>query len=221
MFLAGHGKAKFRTRRRLAFVVQDYSISKSSRKCHVDGRALEPLETYYSVIVPKNDELDRIDIAAKNWKDPPEAAVGWWKCKMPAAGARKLKPAPTGVLLDTLSDLVERPGQESLAYFLSLLLVRRGTLIEEAQTVLAVGDPHAPEENHSKPTAPELTTHTNADDQEPSDNEDPTTEQTATEFWQLVCKADGRSWNVPVMDPSSDEMIAIEEQLNKLLFTEQ
>ncbi|GAB5405819.1 MAG: hypothetical protein Aurels2KO_40500 [Aureliella sp.] len=186
----------------------------------MDGRALEPLESYYSVIVPKEDELDRIDIAAKNWKEPPEAAVGWWKCKMPAAGARKLKAAPTGVLLDTLSDLVERPGQESLAYFLSLLLVRRGTLIEEEHTVLAVGDPNAVEESGRLSVASEepVDESTEAAD---SDGQEAAKQDAVTEYWQLVCKADGRSWNVPVTAPSGQEMVAIEEQLNKLLFTEQ
>ncbi len=124
---------------------------------------------------------------------------------MPAAGVRKLKPAPTGVLLDTLSDLVERPGQEPLAYFLSLLLVRRGTLVDETQTVLAVGDPNA----HTDTQEKELTV---SADLSPAE---------ATEYWQLVCKADGRGWNVPIVEPTGDEMIAIEEQLNHLLFTEQ
>lgn len=181
-------------------MVQDYTISKCTRKCHVDGHALESLETYYSVIVPKEDEIDRIDISAKNWKEPPEEAIGWWKCKMPAAGARKLKPAPTGVLLDTLSDLVERPGQESLAYFLSLILVRRGTLVEEQQAVLAVGNPDATDEPASA-----------------EESEDDSTES----LWLLVCKADGRQWNVPIAEPGGHEMFAVEEQLNKLLFTEQ
>lgn len=119
---------------------------------------------------------------------------------MPVAGARKLKPAPTGVLLDTLSDLVERPGQETLAYFLSLLLVRRGTLVEEQQAVLAVGNPDAEEQS--------------IDASEPVD-------VSAESLWLLVCKADGRQWNVPVAEPDGNEMFAIEEQLNNLLFTEQ
>jgi len=50
---------------------------------------------------------------------------------MPEASASKLRPAPNGVLLDTLSEFVERPGSEAIAYLLALLLVRRRVLYEE------------------------------------------------------------------------------------------
>jgi hypothetical protein len=50
---------------------------------------------------------------------------------MPDAVAKKLQPAPPGVLLDTLTDLLGRPGSESLAYLLALLLCRRRILVEE------------------------------------------------------------------------------------------
>ncbi|MEM7477018.1 MAG: hypothetical protein AAF483_18700 [Planctomycetota bacterium] len=111
--------------------MQDYSISKCTRKCAVAGRALEPGEDYVSAIMADGDEVKRIDIAAREWKGPGEETIGWWRAKMPAAQQRKLRPAPNGVLLDTLSELLERPDQEELAYFLALLLVRRRVLSEE------------------------------------------------------------------------------------------
>lgn len=112
-------------------MIQDYSISRCTRKCAISGRGLEPGENYYSVIVPQDDDLVRIDIAASQWTGPGEHAIGWWRSKMPVATAHRTRPAPNGVLLDTLSELLERPGKESLAYLLALLLVRRRVLQEE------------------------------------------------------------------------------------------
>lgn len=111
--------------------MQDYSIAKSTRRCAIGGHNLEPNESYFSVLIPQGDDVARIDIAARNWQGPAEGAIGWWQNKMPSAGTKKLRPAPNGVLLDTLSELLERSGKEELAYLLALLLVRRRVLHEE------------------------------------------------------------------------------------------
>ena len=71
-----------------------------------------------------------MDIASSEWDGPQDEIIGWWRSHMPAADSRKLKPAPTGVLLDTLADLVDRAGKEELAFLLALLLVRRRVLVE-------------------------------------------------------------------------------------------
>ncbi len=162
----------------------EYVISKCTRKCAVSGRALEPGEAFVSVLIPKGDEVARLDIAATNWTGPQPETIGWWRGKMPAAAAKKLRPAPNGVLMDTLSDLIERPGQEPLAYMLALLLTRRRILTEEECL--------------------------NA---EPADQ--PQT------VWRLVCPADGRQWHVPVAVPSPESLMALQEELNGLLFTEE
>ncbi len=170
-------------------MVQDYSINKCTRKCSLDDHALAPGEVYYSVILPKEDDLVRIDISAANWTEAPEESVGWWKCKMPPAGAKKLRPAPNGVLLDTLSELVERPGKEHLAYLLALLLVRRQVLSEEVNIL--------------------------------QDDESEDAESDVQECWPLVCKADGRQWNVLVSEPDASTLREVQEELNELIFTEQ
>ena len=109
----------------------DFSISRCTRRCANSGRMLEPGEWYYSVIIGDEEEITRKDIAAAEWKSPPENSIGWWKCRMPLAQAKKLRPAPNGVLLDTLSELINRPGKEMLAYLLALLLCRRRVLQDE------------------------------------------------------------------------------------------
>lgn len=110
----------------------DFSIGQCARKCATSGRPLEPGEWYFSVLIGNDDEVIRKDIAASEWKEPPPNAIGWWRSQMPTLQAKKLRPAPNGVLLDTLSELINRPGKESLAYLLALLLCRRRVLQDES-----------------------------------------------------------------------------------------
>lgn len=165
-------------------MANDYSISKCTRKCAISGRALEPGESYISVVIPRGDEVSRLDIAATEWKGPQPEVIGWWRNRMPEAAAKKLRPAPNGVLLDTLSELCERPEKVELAYLLALLLVRRRVLSEEQQIELDV-------------------------------NEEPAFQ------WKLVCAADGRQWNVPIVVPTSAGFESLQDELNGLLFTEE
>lgn len=109
----------------------DFTIGKCSRKCAVSGEALAPGEHFYSVVVGDGDAVVRKDISAAAWTGPPPHTVGWWRVRMPDASAKKLQPAPVGVLLDTLTRLLEQPGAEALAYLLALLLCRRRVLAED------------------------------------------------------------------------------------------
>jgi hypothetical protein len=109
----------------------DFTIGKCTRKCAVSGQPLAPGEHFYSVVVGEGDAVVRKDISTAAWTGPPPQTVGWWRVKMPDAAAKKLQPAPVGVLLDTLSKLLEQPGDDALAYMLALLLCRRRVLIDE------------------------------------------------------------------------------------------
>lgn len=134
--------------------------------------------------MPDGESVRRVDIAATEWKGPQDETIGWWKCRMPHAETVKLRPAPNGVLLDTLYELVARPGKEPLAYLLAVLLVRRKVLSED-DTLSNVAKEKNP------------------------DN------------WCLVCQADDRQWNVPIVMPTAENMDSIQEELNSLLFTEE
>jgi len=109
----------------------DFTIGKCTRKCAVSGQPLAPGELFFSVVIGEGDEVVRKDISAGAWTGPPPQTVGWWRVRMPDAAAKKLQPAPVGVLLDTLSKLLDQPGAESLAYMLALLLCRRRVLVDE------------------------------------------------------------------------------------------
>lgn len=149
------------------------------------------------MLVPKGDEVARVDVAASEWKEPSEDAIGFWRCQMPEAAAKKLRPAPNGLLLDTLSELLDHPEQESLAYLLALLLVRRRVLSEEEKLIW---------DDSEKDNA---------------NQEDASQEGEAVQFWSLTCAADGRQWNVPVSEPPLEQLLEVQQQLNDLLFTEE
>lgn len=92
----------------------DYKVGRCSRRCQQLQRPLRPGEWYYSVVSDDDDEgLTRIDIASEAWQGPPEGAVGWWKNRMPEAGARKLKPAPDVLLIDLLRQSDTQHHQET------------------------------------------------------------------------------------------------------------
>jgi hypothetical protein len=110
--------------------MQEYAIQRSSRKCYRNNRPLEPGERYISAIVQKGSELVRRDFGLDAWSGPDEETVGWWKTSIPSNKAAGKTLAPPRVLVDTLEALLETPGQESLAYLLALLLIRRRILTE-------------------------------------------------------------------------------------------
>lgn len=120
----------------------DYKVGRCTRRCQVQDRPLAPGEWYYSVVAEGDDEetLIRNDISAQAWQGPPEGTLGWWKSRMPEAGARKLKLAPDAVLVDLLRQSSEVIAVESeqaanpvaaprltgpLRYLLALMLLRR------------------------------------------------------------------------------------------------
>jgi hypothetical protein len=118
-------------------MLQEYPITRTSRRCHVGDRPLNPGERYYSALVMRGDAITRIDISAEHWRSPPENCVGWWRCRMPLDDSPKLRPAPAGVLLDSLTEIAKYPEQSRLAYLLALLLMRRKVLTEVTDSPLA------------------------------------------------------------------------------------
>ena len=122
--------------------MQEFSIQRSSRKCHKGDRALEAGERYYSVVLQRGSELVRQDFSNEHWTGPPEDAVGWWVSQMPAKRTGKLTLAPTLVLLDALEKLCEQPEDSELAYLLAVLLIRRRLLTEQASDQSEVDSSH-------------------------------------------------------------------------------
>lgn len=110
--------------------MQEYTIQRSTRKCHVVQRPFEPEERYFSAVLQQGGELIRRDYSQDQWHGPPPESIGWWVSRMPAKKTGKMTLAPTSVLLDTLEQLCESPDQRHLAYLLAILLMRRRILTE-------------------------------------------------------------------------------------------
>mgnify|MGYP001156498847 CR=1 FL=1 len=103
----------------------EYKVNRCSRRCCVEDRPLREGEVYYSVVIEDGEDFVRRDYSAQAWTEPPEGTVGWWKCRMPEAGARKLVLAPDAVLIDLLRQMADTPQQGPLRYLLALTLLRR------------------------------------------------------------------------------------------------
>ena len=103
----------------------DFDIQRCSRKCGKTDRELHPGETYYSVLLPGTDGLQRHDYSAEAWDGPPEEAVAWWKSQLPGLGTRRAHWAPNDVILEYFQLLDGDPTKSDVRYVLALLLVRR------------------------------------------------------------------------------------------------
>lgn len=69
--------------------------------------------------------MKRYDYAVESWPGPPEAAVGWWKARIPRRDAARKHWAPNDVMLDFWDRLADQTDKQDMRYVLTLLLIRR------------------------------------------------------------------------------------------------
>ena len=110
--------------------MQAYQVPKCSRRCSRTGRAIQPGETYYSVVIEHRGQLQRLDFSSEGWTGPPQEAIGWWKAQLPLPNRPRCDLPPEEALLKWLVQLGTQPQQAPLRYVLALLLVRRRVLRE-------------------------------------------------------------------------------------------
>lgn len=106
----------------------DYDVQRCTRQCAKTERALEPGETFYSVLSAAGASLVRYDYSVEAWSGPPDGSLGWWKSQMPLRDGRKVQWAPNDVMLHLLEELEAEPDRGDMRYVLALLLVRRRVL---------------------------------------------------------------------------------------------
>ncbi len=109
-------------------MLAEYKVNRCSRRCCVEDRPLRDGEWYYSVVIESGEDLIRREYAASAWTEPPEGTVGWWKCRMPESGQRKMVLAPDPVLVETLRQMEHDDQRKPLAFLLALTLLRRRIL---------------------------------------------------------------------------------------------
>lgn len=106
----------------------DFDVQRCSRRCAKTEREFQPGEEFYSVLMAEGSESVRRDYCAEAWEGPPEDAIGWWKCQMPEANAKKKHMAPNDVLLDYFQRLEGLPDKQDVRYVMALLMIRRRIL---------------------------------------------------------------------------------------------
>lgn len=111
----------------------DFNIRPVGRSCAQSGRAFQPGETCWSVLLEQDGRLIRQDYSTEAWQGPPPGAIGHWRCVIPGStDNNRLKLDPDS-LFDYFVQLDESPNvvQQQYRYVLSLLLLRKRRLILE------------------------------------------------------------------------------------------
>ena len=106
----------------------DFEVQKFTRRCASSDRDLSPGESFYSVLVPRDADVVRLDFAESAWDGPPEDAIGYWKSEVPDPKANRLQLAPREVLLQYFESMLDEPAKRDLVYVLALLMIRKRVL---------------------------------------------------------------------------------------------
>jgi hypothetical protein len=108
----------------------DYHFKPIGKICAATGQPLMPGERIYSVVVERNDELERLDFSPQGWSGPPEGTLGQWRCIVPAPETRPASVLDPTALLSYFEQLVEdgNPAHDRLRYVLALFLLQKRRL---------------------------------------------------------------------------------------------
>lgn len=105
----------------------DYQFKPLGKKCAGTGQDLVPGSVCISVLIPRGDELIRLDYSAAGWKGPPSNAVGHWKSIVPVPQPVSKRMLDGPALLAYFEQLTEEgdPTLEKLRFILALLLLQK------------------------------------------------------------------------------------------------
>jgi hypothetical protein len=108
----------------------DYQIQTNTRRCALSGRALEPGDRYFSVLLDTGGSLERRDYCADVWSGPPAEAFSFWSGRIALPEVRRLPPIDTELLMECFQRLAGQDDRERVRfrYIVALLLVRRKKL---------------------------------------------------------------------------------------------
>ncbi len=97
------------------------------------GNAFAPGDACWSVLVEDHGRLVRHDYSQAAWTGPPENAIGYWRCIVPAGSEAESRRLDTDSLFEYFLQLSESPNvvEQEYQYVLALLLLRKKRLILE------------------------------------------------------------------------------------------
>ncbi len=177
----------------------DFEIQRCTRECAGTGRALEPGESFFSVLAREGAEIVRRDYCAAAWEGPPPDAIGWWQSQMPSPNSQRAAWAPNQVLIHYFADLVAHGEQPELCYVLALLLVRRKLLRIQPS-----------------PAPPDLPASSQPDSSQPDSSQ---SRPPAT--MHVHCPLNDEEYDVPIAAPPRARFAELEEELGRLLFAQE
>lgn len=188
-------------------MIGEYKISRTTRRCSVSNRPLQPGEYYYSVVSGDEEEFQRVDISAEAWTGPPENCIGHWKNRVPLPEEKKRELAPPEVLIELLRSMGEQPEQLKMRYLLALMLLRKRHLKPHEDASLISSEPRSGAAEAAASTS-----------QEPA--HDPLAEpgRPAANLMQLQSDVDGSILTIEVCDIAAGEAESLQEQLVDLLY---
>ncbi|MDG1897199.1 MAG: hypothetical protein P8J37_20065 [Fuerstiella sp.] len=111
----------------------DFNIRPISKVCAATGELLVAGSECWSVLVEENGKTVRHDYSVDAWSGPPEEAVGYWCCQVPAESGTGPQLIDADSLFDYFVQLCESPNtvEQDYQYVLALLLLRKRRLILE------------------------------------------------------------------------------------------
>jgi hypothetical protein len=110
------------------FTMQNFEFRGSNKRCAKSDRVLLPGEEFYSALVEKGEEVERLDFAADCWDGPPENCIGWWKTQLDPPDKQRVFWAPREVLLAYFDQVRQHAEQADCAYITALLLAQKKIL---------------------------------------------------------------------------------------------
>lgn len=198
-------------------MIGEYKIGRTTRRCSVENRPLEPGEYYYSVVTEGDEEFHRADISANAWNGPPEGCVGHWKNRVPLPEEKKRELAPPEVLIDILRSMEGHPAKAKMRYLLALMLLRKRALKPHESASFT-----NPDAQSSRESTEESFTDLDGPESEDGQNEVAETapSRPPAEMLQLESTADGSVMAIEICAIAAGEAESLQEQLVDLLYRE-
>ncbi len=109
----------------------DFNVRPIARQCAVSGKAFQPGQTCWSVLIEKDGVIVRTDISEEEWTGPPAEAIGHWRSLYNGNAEPERKLMDTESLYDYFLQLSDSPNslEKQYRYVVALLLMRKKRLV--------------------------------------------------------------------------------------------
>jgi hypothetical protein len=115
----------------------DWEIARTTGKCYVTGKAFEPGQYFYTVLLDHEDGFERRDYAEESWEGMPEGGFCHWRGRVPEADTEQTFTVDLELLQHLFVRLEDESSQrkQEFRFVLALLLMRKRLLRLEEELV--------------------------------------------------------------------------------------